>query len=95
MMNHTPPMSPGEPPQGLEARVARLELRVAALEVKVESVMETLKRLEPKIDRIMADQAEMKGRISQLPTWWMLLVAMAGFLLTALGLGATFVRLLR
>jgi uncharacterized coiled-coil protein SlyX len=100
MMNHTPPMSPGGPAEGLEPRVARLEVRVATLEAQMEEVLNILRRLEPKIDQLARevaamsrdiakidgltkeltmqgkDIAKIEGRVSNLPTWWMMLVAM-------------------
>ncbi len=57
-----------------------LEQRVDRLEQKVDRIEAILTRLEPRIAEVLltsaksVDLAEIKGRISSLPTWWMLLV---------------------
>jgi uncharacterized coiled-coil protein SlyX len=109
MMNHTPPMSPGEPPQGLDGRVAQLEARVegiesrlAGLEVKLDGVVETLKRLEAKIDLLQKESMEVRrelarleGRVSNLPTILHLMVAPFGTFAAGTGILIAAMRLTR
>ena len=81
-----------------------LEQRVARMEDKVDRLESILTRLEPRITEIAiagakqadlhtirTDLAEIKGKISMLPTWWMLLVA----LVATWGAGAALVRFFR
>ena len=81
-----------------------LEQRVARVEDKVDRLESILTRLEPKITEIAvagakqgdllalrAELAEIKGNISMLPTWWMLVLA----LITTWGAGAAIVRTFR
>jgi hypothetical protein len=69
-----------------------LEQRVARLEDKVDRIEAAIIRIEPRISEIAgelknlpksndiaslrADIAEVRGRLSMLPTWWMLIVAL-------------------
>jgi predicted component of type VI protein secretion system len=69
-----------------------LEQRVARLEDKVDRIEAAIVRIEPRISEIVgevrqlpkandiaslkADIAEVRGRLSMLPTWWMLVVAL-------------------
>ncbi|MFZ1963420.1 MAG: ribonuclease [Roseiarcus sp.] len=69
-----------------------LEQRVARLEDKVDRIEAAIIRIEPRISEIAgelkhlpksndisslrADIAEVRGRLSMLPTWWMLVVAL-------------------
>ena len=73
---------------GADSTPSPLERRVSKLEEKVERVEAISVRLEPKItellltgaksselNKLQVDLAEVKGRISSLPNWWMLMVA--------------------
>ncbi|WP_434617445.1 hypothetical protein [Azospirillum sp. B2RO_4] len=47
-----------------------MEQRVAKLETDVGEIKDILKRLEPSLSRITVDLAELKGKISHMPTLW-------------------------
>jgi len=69
-----------------------LEQRVARLEDKVDRIEAAIVRIEPKISEIAgelrqlprandisslkADIAELRGLVANMPTWWMLVVAL-------------------
>ncbi len=71
-----------------------LDQRVKALEADLKDVKQSLSRLEVAIARIeggmsqmpkqadlaalRSDIGEIKGRVSGMPTWWMLIVALVG-----------------
>ena len=75
-----------------------LERRVAGLEAKVERIEAILIRLEPKITEFVltgaraVDLAEVKGKVSSLPTWWMLMVTVLSTWLAGPGLVFTVVK---
>ena len=75
-----------------------LEARVTGLETKVDRVEAILVRLEPKITETLltsakaVDLAEVKGRISSLPTWWMLMVTVLSTWLAGAGIVFTLVK---
>jgi hypothetical protein len=81
-----------------------LEQRVVRLEEKLDRIETILTRLEPKITEVAivgakqsdiqslrAEFGELKGKISMLPTWWMLLLAV----IATWGAGAALVRFFR
>jgi len=66
-----------------------LEKRVEVLELKIDRIEHILEQLSPKISEILltgakqadihkmqVELAEVKGKVSMLPTWWMLVVAL-------------------
>ncbi len=59
--------SGGDGPGGLD-----MEQRVELLEKNVGDIKAALGRLEPKISALHMDVAEMKGRLSGMPTTWQL-----------------------
>ena len=78
-----------------------LERRVEKLEENMQRVLAILERLEPKIIELSvsaakqsdiaalrAELAEVKGKVSMLPTWWMLIIG----LIATWGAGAAIVR---
>ena len=78
-----------------------LEQRVGRLEAKVDRTEAVLTRLEPKITEILltgakaTDLAEVKGRLSSLPTWWMLMVTVLSTWLAGAGIVFTLVKATR
>jgi hypothetical protein len=64
-------------PEGpmLEQRVARLEKILERLEPKITEILLTGAK-QNELHKIQIDLAEVKGRVSMLPTWWMLIVAL-------------------
>lgn len=64
---------PGGPHDGGMDELAR---RVGVLEGDIKEVKSDLKTL-------LRDSAEMKGRLSQLPTWWQMLTAVVAILAAA------------
>jgi len=58
-----------------------MEARVAALE-------EGMKRIEPKLDALVKDLAEVKGRIGAMPTTWQLM----GMILAIMGASFAIIR---
>ena len=82
-----------------------VEQRVIGLERKVDRVEAILVRLEPMIvelgftavrttdlNKAQIDLAELKGRISSLPTWWMLLATVLSTWLAGAGIVFTLVK---
>jgi hypothetical protein len=74
----TPAGQFGGPPDGVD-----LFQRVSKLESLGEEIKSTLSRIEPVLTRVderlrraELDIAEIKGRTSQLPTWWQLRTAL-------------------
>ena len=64
-----------------------LEQRVSRLEEDIRDIKASLKSIDAKLSSIDVSVAEIKGRISQFPTWLQLLVA----LIAAWGAGAAIV----
>lgn len=64
-----PPPPPQDP--GMEQRVAKLETDVG-------EIKEILKRLEPALTKLTVDVAEVKGKVSQMPTMWQLAALIVG-----------------
>lgn len=67
-----------------------MEQRVAKLEADVGEIKDILKRLEPALTRLTVDMAEVKGKVSQMPTVWQLaalIVAVFGLAFTLLRFG--------
>jgi hypothetical protein len=94
-MNHTPRMPPGDPPEGLEVRVARLESQM-------QEVLSILRRLEIKLEAMSRDDvlmrtelADLKGRVSQLPTVTVLVVALISTFAAGAGMLAAAARILQ
>ncbi len=82
-----------------------VEDRMRGLEAKVDRVDATLQRLEAKLtdltftsakaidlQKMQVDLAEVKGRISSLPTWWMLMVTVLSTWLAGAGIVFTLAR---
>ena len=82
----------------LDQRVSRLEAKVDRLESKVDRLETILIRLEPKISELLltsskaVDLAEVKGRVSSLPTWWMLMVTVLSTWTVGAGIVFTLVK---
>jgi hypothetical protein len=64
-----------------------LEIRVMRLEEKVDSLASTLKSIDAKLSTTVESLAEIRGRVSQSPTWIQLLMA----LIATWGAGAAIV----
>ena len=64
-------------PEGpmLEQRVARLEQILERLEPKITEILLTGAK-QTDIQKLQVEFAEARGRVSMLPTWWMLIVAL-------------------
>jgi hypothetical protein len=64
-------------PEGpmLEQRVARLEQILERLEPKITEILLTGAK-QVGIQKLQIELAEARGRVSMLPTWWMLIVAL-------------------
>lgn len=71
--------------RGIADQVGRLDKRMEALEKRGESFDERLRKLE-------VETAEMKGKISQLPTAWTLLTGGFGLVLATFGFAFALVR---
>jgi hypothetical protein len=81
---------PGErrpPPGGSGPEDPMIEARVARLEDDIKDVKASLKSIETKLTSIAESVAEIKGKVSQSPTWLQLLVA----LIATWGAGAAIV----
>jgi hypothetical protein len=63
-------------PEGpmLEQRVARLEQILERLEPKITEILLTGAK-QTDMQKLQVELAEARGRVSMLPTWWMLIVA--------------------
>jgi hypothetical protein len=59
----------------LEQRVARLEKILERLEPKITEILLTGAK-QSDLHKLQVDLAEVKGRVSMLPTWWMLVTAL-------------------
>ena len=58
----------------LDQRVERLEHIPARLEPKITEILLTgAKQID--VQRVQVELAEVKGKVSMLPTWWMMIVA--------------------
>ena len=81
------------------------EQRIVGLEVKVDRIESILVRLEPMIvelsltavrttdfSKAQIDIAELKGRVSSLPTWWMILTTVSSTWLAGAGIVFTLVK---
>ena len=83
---------------GGSAPLPSLEQRVGRLEEKVDRIEAVLVRLEAKVTEILltsakaTDVAEIKGRVSSLPTWWMLLVTVLSTWMVGAGIVFTLVK---
>jgi septal ring factor EnvC (AmiA/AmiB activator) len=81
---------PGErrpPAGGSGPEDPMIEARVARLEEDIKDVKASLKSIETKLTSIAESIAEIKGKVSQSPTWLQLLVA----LIATWGAGAAIV----
>ncbi len=58
----------------LEHRVARLEQILERLEPKITEILLTGAK-QSDVQRLQGELAEARGRVSMLPTWWMLILA--------------------
>lgn len=74
-------VSGGSPPHdpGMEARVARLEDQFGRIEVLLRGIDDRMRKFE-------VDAAEMKGRLSGLPSTWALVTTVIGGQITLVGL---------
>ncbi len=59
----------------LEQRVARLETILERLEPKITEILVTGAK-QGDLQALRVELAELRGKVSMLPTWWMLLVAL-------------------
>ncbi|MBP7066469.1 hypothetical protein [Ferrovibrio sp.] len=64
-------------PPGLDARVAKLE-------ADTKEIKDMLTRMEPVLAKINVDIAEIKGRVSAMPTTWQLIGLVIGVFAAAL-----------
>ena len=64
-------------PEGptLEHRVARLEKVLERLEPKITEILLTGAK-QADVQKVQVEVAELRGNVSMLPTWWMLVVAL-------------------
>ena len=76
-----------------------MERRVAALEADMREVKTTLGRIEAlmrgfddRLRRVEMDVAELKGKVSRLPTAWTLLTGGIGLILATFGFAFALVR---
>ena len=76
-----------------------LDRRVAALEADMREVKTTLGRIEAllrslddRVRKVEVDVAELKGKVSQLPTAWTLLTGGTGLILATFGFAFALVR---
>lgn len=68
------------------SRLAALEGRMDRVEARLERVEVRLDRVEQILERVVVDLAELRGKVSQLPTTWQLVTWITG-LNTGLALG--------
>jgi hypothetical protein len=59
----------------LEQRVARLEQILERLEPKITEILLTGAK-QADVQKVHVELAELRGKVSMLPTWWMLVVAL-------------------
>ena len=59
----------------LEPRVARLEQILERLEPKITEILLTGAK-QSDVQRVQVETAEIKGKVSMLPSWWMLIIAL-------------------
>ena len=82
-----------------------IEQRVTSLEIKVDRIEVVLKRIENMLSdlghttaktadltKVQIDLAEIKGRVSMLPTWWMLMVTVLSTRTVGAGIVFTLVK---
>lgn len=55
-----------------------LEARVAALEQKVDTLLADTRDIKASLIVIRESSAELKGKVSQIPTWWQFLLGLLG-----------------
>ena len=70
----------------LEGRIDRVEARLERVEARLDRVEARLDRVEQILERVVVDLAELRGKVSQLPTTWQLVTWITG-LNTGLALG--------
>ena len=66
---------------GMELRLQRLEEAFPRIEALLKSIDDRLRRVETEVDRVRnveIELAELKGRVSQLPSTWAMLTAITG-----------------
>ena len=71
---------------GFAAQMAEFGGRLARLEDRMDRVEARLDRVERILERVVVDLAELRGKVSQLPTTWQLVTWITG-LNTGLALG--------
>jgi hypothetical protein len=90
LVNSNPNTGAGGPngPEGpmLDQRVARLEQILERLEPKISEILLTGAK-QGDVQRIQVEAAEIKGKVSMLPTWWMLVVAIVATWSAGAGIG--------
>jgi hypothetical protein len=69
----------------LENRVDRLEKVLERLEPKITEIL-LVGAKQSDVHKIQIDVAEVKGKVSMLPTWWMLAVALIATWSTGAGI---------
>jgi hypothetical protein len=69
-----------------EQRVARLEIILERLEPKITEILLTGAK-QANVQKIQVDLARLEGRVSMLPTWWMLVVALVATWSAGTGIG--------
>ena len=80
-------------PEGpmLEQRVARLEQSLERLEPKITEILLAGAK-QSDVQKIQVETAEIKGKVSMLPTWWMLVVALVATWSAGAGIGFAFLK---
>lgn len=72
----------------LEAVITRIDGTLIRLESKIDRIEARLDRVEARMDQFATDLAELKGRVSQLPTVWQLM----GMIIAVFGLAFALIR---
>lgn len=77
----------------LDARVARLEADMSEVKASLKAIEAAIAYLPTAADltTLRVDVAEMKGRVSQLPTAWMMFIAIVTTVVTTWSAGAAMV----
>jgi hypothetical protein len=77
---------------GVENRLSGVESRLSGVENRVSGVETRVGVLESKVDALRIDMAELKGKVSQLPTIWTMMFANFGLAVTVSALVFTIAR---
>jgi hypothetical protein len=69
------------------------EPRLARLERHMDELRSLFPRLETKIDQLLKEVYELKGRVSQLPSLWQLFLPLIAFVIAIFGFAFALIRL--